>query len=202
MIDIDLRSQLVVLYGEPQRYYHNLTHIQHCLREMTELLDSDYRPDGILWLPLEYIIWFHDAVYDPRATHGQNEKDSSELAHRYLWSKFHHIDSSLPGMVAEVIQESAWHTTTKLDHITAQAFFDIDLSILGQPFTAYHEYATCIRKEYSWVPEDVYLENRKAVLEKFLSLKNLYRLKHFQEKYERTARSNIQWELSNLPSLV
>lgn len=202
MIDIDLRAQLVVLYGEPQRHYHNLSHILHCLREMDELVDSDHRPESIHWMALEYAIWFHDAVYDPKAPHCKNEKDSSELAHRYLWNRFRQLDPVLPGMVAEMIEESAWHTTTKLDHITAQAFFDIDLSVLGHDFLAYHDYATGIRKEYAWVPGDTYVEHRTAILNKFLSLPRLYRLDHFYKKYERTARSNIQWELSNLPSLV
>lgn len=201
MIDVELRSHLVTLYGEPQRHYHNLSHILHCVREMNDYLDSDFH-QVVDTLVLEYAIWFHDAVYDPRATHGQNEKNSSEMAFGYLFSRFRSVEPDLAGRVARMIQETAWHTTSTETDPTIDVFFDIDLAILGASSQDYEAYARNIRKEYSWVPLDVYEENRTKILESFLNLKSIYRTEHFRNKYENLARSNIRWEIDNLGTLV
>ena len=60
-------------FAEPQRHYHNQQHIAECLTQFDAARNIARRPEAI-----EFAIWFHDAVYDPKA--GDNEEKSAALA--------------------------------------------------------------------------------------------------------------------------
>ena len=64
-------------YETPPRAYHNLDHVAHCLAEFESLRDSAEHPEAV-----EAAIWFHDAIYDPRAA--DNETGSAEFARQLL----------------------------------------------------------------------------------------------------------------------
>lgn len=59
-------EKLVKAYGEPQRAYHSLQHLEECLGVFDEAKGFMQRPDLI-----ELQLWFHDAVYDPKS--GDND---------------------------------------------------------------------------------------------------------------------------------
>jgi len=66
-------SRLVAAYSEPHRHYHGATHVEHCLREFESSNHLAQQPDEV-----EFAIWLHDAVYDPRAN--DNEEQSAQWA--------------------------------------------------------------------------------------------------------------------------
>src|SRR4051794_22476684 len=66
-------DRLVAAYSEPHRHYHNLEHIAEMLRVVDRLSKFAADPDAV-----RLAVWFHDAVYDPRAK--DNEKLSAILA--------------------------------------------------------------------------------------------------------------------------
>ena len=70
-----LFDRLVAAYAEPHRHYHTLDHVAEVLRVAGRL---PCRSPGAVALA----VWFHDAVYDPRA--GDNEERSADLATREL----------------------------------------------------------------------------------------------------------------------
>src|SRR3954469_13468337 len=86
-----LFDALVARYGEPQRHYHTLAHIDACLGWLDWYRGSAKRPECV-----ELALWFHDAVYDPRAS--DNERQSAELASEAL----HHL--RVPSPTIAVIQ--------------------------------------------------------------------------------------------------
>src|SRR5678809_692845 len=65
-------EQLTDAYAEPHRCYHTQQHIAECLEEFDEARHLARDPVAI-----ELALWFHDAVYNPRAA--DNEEQSALL---------------------------------------------------------------------------------------------------------------------------
>ena len=68
-------------YAEPHRSYHNLAHVEAVLAAVDQLAAAEQLDDDD-WSVVRLGAWFHDAVYDPRAT--DNEELSAQLAHATL----------------------------------------------------------------------------------------------------------------------
>src|SRR5262245_10907424 len=66
-------DRLVSAYSEPHRYYHTLEHLAEMFKVAGKLADAATDPAAV-----QLAIWFHDAVYDSRAT--DNEERSAALA--------------------------------------------------------------------------------------------------------------------------
>lgn len=205
MINIALRANLTTLYGEPQRHYHNLSHIQHCLRELSQLQDADdpskkLNPSDAL--AIEFAIWFHDCVYDPRAPYGENERESANLAWTYLYENSWR-ELALP--VANMILATGDHFGLNVKDeysLVTKYFLDIDLSVLGADYKIYEQYAANIRKEYLFVDREVYMEARQKILTSFLNKPQIFQSDYFHSKYETIARQNIQWEMRTVSSCL
>jgi len=173
-------ADLVRRYSEPHRFYHTLSHITHCLEELECARHLAVDPDAI-----EMAIWFHDAIYDTRAS--DNEERSAELAVRVL------RDASLPGAfgrnVSDLILTSKHRDLPPL--IDGQIFADVDLSILGQATAAFDEYEEQVRREYARVPDVLFAAGRSAILGSILHRPNIYSTTPFRSKYEEQARKNL-----------
>lgn len=173
-------DDLLTRHTEPQRYYHNLVHLDTLLG----LLPTE--PD------LEFAVWFHDAVYDP--TRADNEAQSALLAEQSL--EHLGVAPQLIQTVVSIILVTQNHQTHDPD---TALFLDADLSILGADHKTYQAYAQAIRQEYAWVPEALFLERRAAVLQKFLAREHIYQTKAFTQ-LEQPARENLQLELQQIAS--
>ncbi len=68
-LGLDLLLELTRRYEEPHRRYHALPHIADMLHRGRDLQLDDVQVAAI---------WFHDAIYDPRAL--DNEAQSAALA--------------------------------------------------------------------------------------------------------------------------
>jgi predicted metal-dependent HD superfamily phosphohydrolase len=169
-------------WSEPQRHYHTLTH----LRTLLDLLDGE-SPALLL------AVWFHDAIYDPRA--GDNEEASATLARASLPALG--IDAATTAEVNRLVLLTKQHTTTPDDR-AGQLLLDADLSILGSPEAEYDAYAAAIRREYAWVAESAYRTGRAAVLRTFLSRPHLYQTDRFRRSHEEQARRNLTREIAAL----
>jgi len=174
-------------YAEPHRAYHTLEHIAHCLDEFDEARAQAADPVAV-----EMALWYHDAVYDPRAK--DNEARSADLARRAAAAMG--LAPEGGERVAALILVSA-HTELAGDP-DAGLFADIDLSILGRPSAIFAEYERRVRREYAWVPEVAFRAGRSAILKSFLERPSIYATSHFRRKYEEMARLNLTVSLKQL----
>jgi predicted metal-dependent HD superfamily phosphohydrolase len=184
----DALDRLRDLYDEPHRAYHSASHVLACLR----LLDDPEVKALAASLPeVLAAIWFHDAVYDPRAR--DNEEASARLASEVL---------GRAGVAPEAIARIAAHVRATKDHVAtspdAQLVIDVDLSILGESPEVYARFEDAIRREYAWVPPADYAAGRAAVLGQFLARAAVYGTPLFRARYEARARENVAAAIAKL----
>jgi predicted metal-dependent HD superfamily phosphohydrolase len=176
-------TAITTAYGNPVRAYHNLHHIADCLHLLDQYAGLAADP-----VAMEFAIWFHDIVYDPRAA--DNEERSADRAVEFLSTTPH------AAKVADLIMA----TKHGKDGLSADSALicDIDLSILGRPPAEYAAYAAAIRLEYAWVPPQQYTDGRSRVLGGFLKRPALFNHPEFQQRFEAPAKANLAWELREL----
>ncbi len=167
-------------YAEPHRAYHTLDHIAHCLAEFEAARGLARCPDAVEWA-----LWYHDAVYDTRAS--DNEERSAELALQVAGRAS--LAADLATQAARHILASK-HREPPSDPDT-RVFVDVDLAILGQPWDRFAAYEEEIRREYRWVPSWLFRRKRRALLKAFLARPSIYCTRPFRERYEERARENI-----------
>ena len=80
----------------------------------------------------------------------------------------------------------------------AAYFLDMDLSILGTPWSEYQVYAQAVRQEYRHIANEDYRTGRIAVLQKLLAHPVLYLTAYYHNQFEVQARDNIKREISLL----
>jgi predicted metal-dependent HD superfamily phosphohydrolase len=182
---------LTAAYAEPQRHYHNQQHIAACLAEFDIARTLAQHATAV-----ELALWFHDAVYDPRAH--DNEERSAALLKQCA------IEVGLPPLLTQTASNLVMATKTHSvgDDADAALIVDIDLSILGAEPKRFSEYEDQIRLEYAWVPEAVFASKRAEILEKFLARDRIFTTQRFYQKYERQARRNLAASVNNLRQLT
>ena len=177
-------NDLLTRYSEPHRRYHNLAQIVAMLDELELVRENDSA--------VALAIWFHDAVYNPKAK--DNEELSAKLAKDSI--KQIGLSDSLGEQVNNLVMATK-HTTVPVDR-SAQILVDIDLVVLGKPEKEFDAYEVGIRKEYEWVPQSDFCANRSRILQSFLDRPSIYSTELFRDKYENTARKNLEQAINQM----
>ena len=178
-------------YAERHRYYHTAKHIQECLHLFQAVADLADSPDEV-----EFAIWLHDVIHQPARS--DNEERSAELA--AAWLSDCQVDSAFVDRVRRLIA-STRHTEPpgSGDEALLQ---DVDLAVLGSPPQRYAEYEAEVRREYRWVPSFLFRRRRAEILESFLRRDAIYRTPWFVERFELTARRNLNESVAALRGAV
>lgn len=179
-------ADVVARYGEPQRHYHTVAHLEAVLAMADALGTGAPRADTRL------AIWFHDVIYDPTAA--DNEDLSAALARRQL-SRLG-VGSATIAAVERMILATKTHRPS--EDPEADLLLDADLSVLGAPQPVYDRYAAAIRLEYAHVSDDAYRSGRAQVLESFLDRPRIYLTPAGAAQLDAPARVNLQRELATL----
>ena len=175
-------------YRDAARAYHTVRHLEECLAQLDQVRRRVRRPDEV-----EAALWFHDAVYDPRAA--DNEERSADLADKLL---------APAGVATEHLAEirrlvlATGHRGARDPQDDAAAITDIDLTILGAERSRFDEYEAEIRREYAFVPEDQFRRRRREILEAFLARPAIYATPWFHERFEAAARENLRRSIAAL----
>ncbi|MCT7973950.1 HD domain-containing protein [Laspinema olomoucense] len=179
---------LVTTYCHPQRYYHNLGHIQLLLETLDQMksLTRDF--------PAIYLAtWFHDAIYDPTAH--DNEEKSAEYAGEVLTTL--NFPASTIAATQTLILRTKRHEAAA-DELDIQIFLDADWAILGAEPSEYQFYTQAIRREFVAFSEADYRRGRTQFLEGILQRDRLYFTPPMLEQREATARRNLEQEIQTL----
>lgn len=182
-----LAPDLVARWSEPHRHYHTLDHLEACLASLDAHQGLATNPTVV-----EIALWFHDAIYDPRAP--DNEERSAILA----------ADALRSAGVVETHVQSICHlilatrTHADADDPDTALLLDLDLFVLGTPADQYLRYSAAIRREYAWVPEPDYQRKRAMILTRFLERSCIYKNAVFFSRLEASARANLATEIARL----
>jgi len=184
-------EMLVALYNGPDRFYHDLSHIQDLLNIVAGFKDhiQDYTA-------MRLAIWFHDAIYDASAK--DNEAKSAGLAKRTLARLG--LPSDLVLRVQELILATDGHHAVPHD-LDAQILLDADLSPLGASLEAFTQDGLDLLREAPWLSEAEYPAARRKVLESFLERDRLYQTEWFHDRFEAQAKGNMVREIKRLKAL-
>jgi len=174
-----VRGRLVARYGEPHRHYHTWSHVMACL-------DARERITPFAPLEVDVALWFHDAIYDPRAH--DNEDKSAALMLEELG------DSAKPAVPLVLATKHA----AVPDSEEARIVVDADLSILGADVETFDEYERAVRAEYAFVPDDAFRVGRAHVLKSFLDRPSIFSTQAARDLWEAVARENMARSLRAL----
>lgn len=189
---IDLWQDIAARYGEPQRAYHTLDHLKQLFAQFEQIKHHLNEPH-LITLALHY----HDVIYNPRRL--DNELKSAEHA---MESLDPYLSVEQCQHIYALIMMTATHQIDKLaneDKTSDAAYLlDMDLSILGAPWSEYQVYAQAVRQEYRHIANEDYRTGRIAVLQKLLAHPALYLTTYYYNRFEVQARKNIKNEISLL----
>jgi predicted metal-dependent HD superfamily phosphohydrolase len=177
------KQRVEAAYSEPHRHYHTLAHIEHMFQEAAR-----FQP---LAPPVEWAIWFHDFVYDPRSA--TNEEDSAHVA-RLALSEMGESEA-ITERTAELILATKHGSPVSQDGGDARLLVSLDLAILAAEPARYAEYVAQVRAEYAHVPEEKFRAGRTAFMRRFLEQDVIFPYPGF-EGHEARARANIEREIS------
>ena len=180
-----LCDELQRRYAEPQRHYHTMQHLGECLTWFEREKALAEHPGEVA-----LALWFHDAIYDVHAH--DNEARSADWAREALLEAG--ADGDAAGRVHALVM------ATRHDAVPegrdAELLIDIDLSILGAERPRFDEYERQVQAEYAFVPDEVRLPRRRAILQRFLDRKAIYATARMHALLEAQARANLKRSIS------
>jgi predicted metal-dependent HD superfamily phosphohydrolase len=174
-------------YREAHRHYHTLQHLEECFTALDAL-----RPDGADASAIELALWFHDAIYDVHR-HDNEERSAAWAASSLAQAG---VPPAMVDKVTSLILATRHHAASA--DPDACVLVDADLAILGAPPARFREYERQIRAEYVHVPEQVFAQKRRQILEDFLRRPVLFVSPAFNAQLERQARRNLAEALQRL----
>jgi predicted metal-dependent HD superfamily phosphohydrolase len=174
-------EHLNAAYSQPHRKYHTVQHLRECFALYDSIPASPAKT-----VHVELALWFHDVVYDPKAT--DNEAASAAWAEGLLRSAGLPLDTQQ--RVARLI-ELTRHAATPPEGDEEQLLVDVDLQILGASPQRFAQYEAQVRLEYHWVPEEHFRQARVALLKQFQSRPYIFQTRVIRGLLEEQARQNL-----------
>jgi predicted metal-dependent HD superfamily phosphohydrolase len=185
--DASVFSELLARYSEPGRAYHTCRHLEECFAQFGGARSLARQPGEV-----QLALWFHDAIYDSRSPH--NEDESADWADRVLEA----AGAEEPVRARTRALILATRHAGALASDDARLTVDIDLAILGASPERFAEYEAQVRQEYVWVPDALFRSTRARILAGFLERPAIFATPHFHSRLEERARANLRDSLARL----
>lgn len=181
-------------YNNPDRKYHSLDHILHCLQELEKVA---FKVEKYEMEQLVLAVLFHDIVYNSPDKTLSDEQHSSVFFEQFAKT----INYQKTKEIADMILTTAYLSNgKKVENELEKILCSVDLAILAQPQFTYKWYQDMVRQEYDFVSDKDYIDGRTQALQTLLKKEQLY-LHEFFFNYEKRARKNMQNEIKVLQSL-
>lgn len=184
-----IHRRLVDGYNEPQRHYHTLEHVEHCLRMFDDCRSRLQDPDAV-----ELAVWFHDVVFEPGVC--DNERRSADL---YLELSNGVHDDSRRTLVESLIMATL-HDGNSLEHPDAAYMVDIDLSSFGLSWADFLRDSENLRRENATLTDDEYYRKQTRFQHFLLARARFFVSDFFSERFEAQARANLERYFEQLKS--
>lgn len=176
----EIHQRLVNAYNEPQRHYHMLIHIEHCLSMFDQCKSLVTNPDA-----LELAIWFHDVIFEPG--NFDNEARSAEL-YQLLSAQTHNTE--FRALVGRLIIATL-HDGGSLEDSDAAYMVDIDLSSFGLPWEDFLRDSQDLRKESAHLNDAEYYRKQGEFRSRLQARPRFYLTDYFCQRYEQQAHDNL-----------
>jgi predicted metal-dependent HD superfamily phosphohydrolase len=181
----EVYADLAARLGEPGRFFHNLGHIDDCLRRFDTIAAHLADRDAV-----EIALWFHDAVYVPGDP--TNERRSAQL---FLVQS----QGARPVFRRRV---TALILTTKRDRTPrgndCKFIDDIDLAGFGSPWDEFMRNGALLRQEFAKQTEADYNRGLAGFLGGLRRRGRFFRTDYFAQRLETQARHNLDRLLAQI----
>ncbi|MFT5218287.1 MAG: putative metal-dependent HD superfamily phosphohydrolase [Planctomycetota bacterium] len=174
-------QQLINAYNEPQRVYHNLQHINHCLTTFDKVRHLPQSTDSI-----ELAIWFHDVVYQPGSS--DNEQLSAKL---YCTAADGQHKPEMVKRVNRLIMATL-HNAEDIEDPDCKLMVDIDLSSFALPWEEFLDDSKNLRRESGIVSDQDYYQKQYQFQQGLLTKEHFFLTDYFIEHGEKNAHRNLQ----------
>ncbi|MCB0628529.1 MAG: hypothetical protein R2824_23550 [Saprospiraceae bacterium] len=174
-------------YGGKGRHYHNLQHVNDLLEQA-----NAYRSQLQDHNTLCFSIFYHDIIY--KSLRKDNELKSAQVASERL-KALGLPDENIQKCVRQIEATQGHQLPERNTDPDLLWFLDFDLSILGNKWERYLNYAQAIRQEYRLYPGWMYRKGRNKALRHFLDRTRLFFTDEYFRKFEAKARENLKREL-------
>ncbi len=185
---VEIHRQLIECYSEPQRFYHTLVHIEHCLSLLDIVKPRLQNPEA-----LELAIWFHDVVYQPGAT--DNEQLSADQFMSLTSGVF---DDSLRDTVSRHIMATL-HVESDIENLDTKYMVDIDLSSFGLPWPEFIRDSDNLRQEMAHLTNEDYYRKQTVFQKTLIDRPRFFKSDYFYQRYETQARENLAKYFKDIP---
>ena len=179
-------GQLIEMYSESWRSYHNISHIEACLKYFDRCRDQADCEEAI-----ELAIWFHDCIYVVGA--GDNEARSRDW---FLQRSNGVLPDSLRNTVDELIMDTSHRT--KPESEDGKLLADIDLTSFGLPWEQYLADGENVQHEFNYSENAAISGNKSGFLKYLAARQCIYYSPYYLKNFEKSAQNNISTHLKIL----
>ena len=181
---MNLLVDITKRYLEPHRKYHNLEHITRMLTRAEDI-----------WVRLTdqqvLAIWYHDAIYDPKAE--DNEEQSALIFETHAQESG--MDAQDIQLIKSIIIDTKTHYATSRESVYV---LDLDLLGLADPYEQYVETGKKIRQEYSHLTDSQWRTGRRKFLTRMLARNSIFNDPFIRRFFDDQARQNMMRDLKEL----
>jgi predicted metal-dependent HD superfamily phosphohydrolase len=172
-------------YWEPHRHYHDFQHINGMLLYGMKHYELSYSQ--------ALAIILHDVVYVPG--YSDNELASAKMVRPFA-KDFDFLSETDIVMATAIIKLTRFHMSNLTE---ARLVIDLDLLGFAPSSPLYRENTRdLIRKEFSYVSDEVFNEGRVLALEKFVLRRPFFYCPKLEELYGEEARRYISSEMTSI----